>query len=146
MKGRDTIAKYLSIAHRAQTSLLNDKLADYDVGRGQYPFLIALYHQEGICQQELCEIYNIDKAAAGRAAKKLEDKGFIQREKDPEDGRKYLVYLTEKSREFKPVFMDILDSIESKLIEGLSQAEINVFLKVIKKISKNLGVDCVRED
>ncbi|SDC68184.1 MULTISPECIES: MarR family winged helix-turn-helix transcriptional regulator [unclassified Candidatus Frackibacter] len=139
MDGLDTIAKYLSIAYRAQASLLNKKLADYDIGRGQYPFLIALYHQDGICQQDLCKIYDIDKAAAGRAVKKLEEKGFIKRERDPKDKRCYLLYLTEKSRNFKPVFLNILQSIEEEIKSDLTQEEVEIFMKIIKKICKNLG-------
>ncbi|SJZ52966.1 MarR family winged helix-turn-helix transcriptional regulator [Selenihalanaerobacter shriftii] len=141
MKKLDSIAKYISIAYRAQASLLNDKLADYDIGRGQYPFLIALYHQDEICQQDLCKIYDIDKAAAGRAVKKLEDKGFIKRKRDSEDKRCYLLYLTEKSKKFKPVFMDILYSIEEEIKKGLSQDEVEIFMKLIKKICYNLGFE-----
>lgn len=135
---KEPLGKYLSIGYRALCSLLDKKLADYDIGRGQHPFLIALYHQEGLCQQDLCSIYRLDKAVAGRALKKLEEKDFVVRKKDSEDRRRYLIYLTKKGRELRPSFIDILQSTEEEMKKGLTEKEVDLFLKVIKKICNNL--------
>ncbi|WP_018248629.1 MarR family winged helix-turn-helix transcriptional regulator [Orenia marismortui] len=135
------IGRYISMAYRSNVTLLNKKLSNYGIGRGEYPFLIALYKKEGICQKSLCDFYNIDKAAAGRAIKKLVDKGFIIKKTDPHDKRRQLLYLTPKSKDFKKEFIGILKSNEKKMKKDLTEEEIEVFLKVIKKICFNLGVE-----
>ncbi len=135
----EAFGRYLSIAYRAHATLLNKKLSNYGIGRGQYPFLIALYNHEGICQNRLCDIYNIDKAAAGRALKKLAKEEFIIKKSDPKDKRKHLIYLTTKGKKFKNEFINILNSNEDTIKDGLKEEEIEIFLKVIKKICNNLG-------
>lgn len=141
----EPIGKYLSIAYRAFNMLLDDKLAQYDIARGQFPILIALYHKEGISQQELCDIYNLDKAAVGRAVKKLTEKNFIERKRDPEDKRQYCLYLTEKANSFKSKFLSILKSTEEDIKQGLTEIEVEDFMITLKKIVKNLGVSDVNK-
>ena len=137
----EPLGKYLSIAYRALNSYLDRELEEYDIARGQLPFLIALYHKEGVSQQQLCKYYNLDKATAGRAISKLIDIGLVKREKDPEDRRQYNIYLTEKGREFKPLFLDILKSSEERMKKNLSEEELFQFMNTLEKIINNLGVE-----
>lgn len=138
-ENNESLGKYLSIAYRALNSYLDKELEKHDIGRGQFPYLIALYHQEGVSQQDLCDFYNFDKAAAVRAIKTLEEKGFINRKKDPEDRRQYRIYLTEKGKKFKSSFLDILKSSEDLMKKNLSDKEVNQFMDILKTIIKNLG-------
>lgn len=139
-KDYEPVGKYLSIAYRALNSLLDEQLARYDIDRGQFPILIALYRKEGISQKEICDFYNIDKAAVGRAVKKLVEKEFIIRKTALEDRRQYCLYLTEEAIRLKPVFLDILKSTEKILIQGLTNREVEQLKKMLKTVVKNLGV------
>ena len=137
----EPIGKYLSIAVRALNSHLDSKLEEYDIARGQFPYLIALYHREGVSQQDLCDFYNFDKAAAVRAIKILAKKGFVRRERNPEDRRQYRIFLTDKGKEFRPVFLDILKSSENLMKNDISDKRINQFIDTFKIIIENLGYD-----
>lgn len=136
----EPLGKYLSIAYRALNSHLDRELEEYDIARGQLPFLIALYHKEGVSQQQLCDYYNLDKATAGRAISKLKEIDLVKRRKDPEDRRQYKIYLTEKGKKFKPTFIAILESSEKKMKADISNEELDRFLGTLKKIIENLGV------
>lgn len=135
------IGKYLSIAHRAHTAQLDQKLKPYDISHGQVLLLIALYKQDGIYQKTLCDIYNINKAAVGRGLKKLKNINFITKKTDPKDKRRQLIYLTDKGREFQPKLKKVLNSIEAEMKADLTKEEIKIFSKVIKKICNNLGAE-----
>ncbi len=135
----ESLGKYLSISSRALNSYLDRKLEKHDIARGQFPYLIALYHKEGVSQQDLCDFYNFDKAAAVRAIKTLEEKGFVKKEIDLEDRRQYKIFLTEKGKEFKSIFLDILRSSEELMKSGLSEKDINDLIKNLKIIIRNLG-------
>ena len=137
----EPIGKYLSIARRAHAALLDKKLDSYDISHGQILLLATLYRQDGICQTNICEMYNLNKAAVGRSLKKLKNRGFITKETDPNDQRKNLIYLTDKAEEFRPKLKKVLDSSENILKKNLSEEEIETFLVVIKKICNNLEVD-----
>ncbi|GAB6138216.1 MarR family winged helix-turn-helix transcriptional regulator [Halanaerobaculum tunisiense] len=134
----EPIGKYLSMAHRAHATLLNQKLVPYNLGYGQIFLLITLYNQEGICQQTICEMYNLNKAAVGRGIKKLEKQDLITKETDPQDNRRQLIYLTDKAREFKPKFEEILTAVETEIRQDLTKEEIKTFLQVSQKIYSNL--------
>lgn len=134
----EPIGKYLSMAHRAHATLLDKKLAPYNLGHGQIFLLITLYNQEGIWQQTICEMYNLNKAAVGRGIKKLEKQDLITKETDPQDNRRQLIYLTDKAQEFKPKFEEILTTVETETRQDLTKEEIKTFLKVSQKIYNNL--------
>ncbi|AGB41310.1 transcriptional regulator [Halobacteroides halobius DSM 5150] len=134
----EPIGKYLSMTYRAHVSLLNKKLKPYDISHGQILLLIALYNQEGICQHQICQMYNLNKAAVGRGIKKLEEIGFITKQTDPNDKRKNLIYLTNKAKNFETKFREILCTVENEVRRDLSKKEIKTFLKVINKINHNL--------
>ncbi|TYB30777.1 MAG: MarR family transcriptional regulator [Candidatus Mcinerneyibacterium aminivorans] len=135
---KEPMGKYLSIAKRAHSMLLQKKLKQYNIGTGELYILIVLYKEDGICQQKICDHYRINKAAVGRAVHKLEKKHFITKKPDEKDRRKRILSLTEKARKMKPEFKNILRSAEKVLRKDLSDKEIETFLKVSKKISKNI--------
>lgn len=141
----ETIGRYLSIAHRAFLSRLGEQLSDYEISVAQLHLLFPLYKEEGIHQKDLCEIFKIDKGAVGRGLQKLEDNGFVERKDDPEDKRRNLIFLTEKSKKLKPEFISILDSIEEEAKEGLSRGEIETFTETMEKICENLGIEDMEE-
>lgn len=134
----DCIGKYLSIAKRAHTMLLQKKLKSFDIGVAELLLLIALYKKDKRCQKELCNLYKLNKAAVGRALNKLEDNNFITKKIDENDKRKRIIYLTDKAQKNKQKFKKILKSTEDIVRQGLSDGEIKEFLKISKKIISNI--------
>lgn len=136
-----TVGRYLSIAHRALLSRMDEELVDYDIGPAQLRLLSPLYEKEGLHQKELSKILGKDKGAVGRGLQKLEGRGFVERKADPEDERRNLIYLTEKSRKLRPELIGILESVGEEAEKGLSSEEIEAFTSSMKKISQNLGAE-----
>lgn len=64
--------------------------------------MIFLSHKQGITQDDIARKFQIDKGAVARSVKKLEDREFIRRIPDPENRRKYLIFLTEKGEQTIP--------------------------------------------
>ncbi|MFW6238709.1 MAG: MarR family winged helix-turn-helix transcriptional regulator [Bacillota bacterium] len=137
----EPIGKYLSIARRAHATLLDEKLKPYNISHGQILLLITLFREEGINQCQLCRIYNLDKAGVNRSIKKLKENGFITKKADPEDRRRKMLFLTGKARNFRPTLLKILDGVEEQIRQGLSEEEIETYLRVMKKICRNLDVN-----
>ena len=134
-----SIGKYLSITHRAHTSLVDKKFKErFNLSHGQVFILINIYRDEGICQHRLCEEYNLDKSGVGRILKKLEDKNLVTRKSDPEDKRKKLIYLTDKAKNMKEDFKKLLKEIEEQMRQGLTEQEIETVNTILKKIYNNL--------
>jgi len=133
------IGKYLSIAHRTHTKLI-DKIfkSKFNLNYGQVFILSKIYENDSINQHKLCEEYSLDKAGVGRILKKLEEKNFIKRKSDPEDKRSKIIYLTKKSKEIKTIFFKLFDKIEEQIKKDLSEDEIDTLINLLKKVQVNL--------
>ena len=86
------IGRYISQIHRKGGSFISKELSGLGVGAGQFMFLLELYRGDGRSQEDLAETLNIDKGTTARAIKKIEEEGFLTREKDEIDKRDYKFY------------------------------------------------------
>ncbi len=112
-------ARYLTLAYRRMIKELERELAPLGLGPGRYLYLFGLYVSNGRRQQELANAIGIDKAAAARALSRLEQSGYIRRERDGRDGRAVRVYLTASGRKLRPrleaAARDSIDTITAGL-------------------------------
>jgi len=136
------IGKYLSIAHRAYTSLIDNVFQEkYNLSHGQVIILLNIYKNEGMSQNDLCSAYKLDKAGVGRIIKKLEEKNLILRKYDPKDKRKKNIYLSHKAKDIKTEFIKTIQSIESKARESLSKEEIKNLINTLKHVHHNIDIE-----
>lgn len=71
------------------------------VGTAEFDFIHLVRHHPGITQAQVREELKIDKGAAARRAASLEDKGYLVRRPNPEDGRSQLLFATDKAEALK---------------------------------------------
>ena len=136
---------FISIIHRTRLIHLNNEMKDLELTAGQVPFLMHLSHKEGITQDNLAVHLHIDKGTVARALKKLEDNEFIYREINPQNRRKYLLFLTEKGRQIVPKIHQIDKEWEKSVCSDLSDAEYiqllntlqTLAMKSLEKVHKN---------
>lgn len=133
-----SVGKYISIIHRTGSSFLSKEFSKFNIGSGQYMYLIHLYKNDGLSQEELTEILNIDKGTTAKSIKKLETEGFVMRVKDKNDKRINRVYLTPKALEIKDEFLSSINTWENTLTSNLSYAEKEQALTLLKKITYNI--------
>lgn len=94
-----------------------------------------LYHNvDGINQETLTENLGVDKATISRAVKGLLKKGYLIRKKSAEDGRVYLIFLSEKAREIKPVVEKIYQEWFSLIMVDIPDEEKRIMIKNLKKM------------
>ena len=126
---------FASIIHRARMMYLNNQLKSLNVTSSQFIYLIKLYRKEGQTQEDLANHLFVDKGTVARAVKKLEDNGFICRRTDPENRRRYLLYLTEDGLALMPDIINIIKDWENSINEGLSKAEKERINELLKKLT-----------
>lgn len=142
MKTNDcgNIGKYISQIYRKGRIFIGKGLEDYNIGQGQFMFLLELYIEDGRNQEELAEVLKIDKGTTARAIKKLEENEFIRREKDEKDKRSNRVYLTEKGKSMKDNIFAILNQWDKKMSEQLDEDERELMIKLLRKVCSNINV------
>lgn len=92
MKHLSQLLYQVKLADEAVTSLFEKGLG---ISLTRYQLLTNLLDQAPCSQQDLQEKLQIDRAAITRHLKILEDKGYIQRERNPENLREMLVQPTQ---------------------------------------------------
>lgn len=136
----DNIGKYISQIYRKGRIFIGKGLEEYNIGQGQFMFLLELYIEDGRNQEELAEILKIDKGTTARAIKKLEENGFVRREKDEKDKRSNRVYLTEQGKSIKDNIFFILNQWDEKMSEQLDEEERELMIKLLKKVCSNINI------
>ncbi|MFH1014244.1 MAG: MarR family transcriptional regulator [Thermoplasmatota archaeon] len=116
---------------------MHNQLERYNIGSGQFHYLMLLYHKDGINQETLSEILKIDKATSARAIRKLEETGYITRKRDQQDKRAYKIYLTKKAQNLRPTIKNILQEWTKQLLQGITKEEEQHLLDLLERIAHN---------
>ncbi|WP_454054213.1 MarR family winged helix-turn-helix transcriptional regulator [Clostridium sp. Marseille-Q7071] len=135
---RELFGKYITVLNRYQQILINHKLKEYELGSGQYFFLINIYQNEGISQKDLTSLVKTDKATTAKALIKLEKHGYIYRTTDSEDKRYNKLYLTQKGSEFMPTLMNILHNTTETFMDGIDSQRYDEMLETLNMILSNV--------
>ena len=85
--------------------------------------LLPLFEEDGLRMGELAARARLSKQTMTTLVRLLERHGLVARERDPVDGRAFLVSLTDRSRAFRPVAERVLARLEERVAGGLSAAD-----------------------
>ncbi len=115
------------------------KLEPFGIGAGQYPFLFALYIQDGQAQQSLADLIAVDKAAATRTIGKLAKAGYVKRLADSADARSFKVMLTPKAHRMRQKLEAAVREILEELQKGMSPDERAQAKKLLSRMISNIS-------
>ena len=130
------LGRSVSIFHRMTMSQLAHGLKECQDRQWAGYVLLELFYCDGIRQEELSRLLNIDRANTTRAINKLVQEGYVRRQPDPEDGRAHRVYLTEKGPGLKPDLFNLLGSWDEELLGALTPDEQDLFLTLLRKMGQ----------
>lgn len=107
--------------------------------------MIYFFDADGCTQDEFVSRMEIDRSNVGRALKKLENLGYIRREKDETDQRAFKVFLTEKGWAVKDQLLEIRENIKNTFSFALTSKEFATLTKLLKKADSNLTDENYKE-
>jgi DNA-binding MarR family transcriptional regulator len=111
----------------------------FDLTPEQWGVLNRVWENEGIHQSILAERTGKDRHNITRILNLLEKKGLTKRVPDPDDRRRYNIYLSGAGRELKKKLPPIVIDLLQKCFKGLSQKDLQDLERIHKHILKNLG-------
>ena len=100
---------------------------------------IAENSNKDIYQKDLEAKFSITRSTTSKVIKLMEQKGFIQRCSVPHDARLKKLVLTPKAIALHESIKKGLDQMESDLVKGFSKEEIELFLRFVERMKKNIG-------
>lgn len=104
-------------------------------------FVLTNYPKREIYQKDIEEELNIRSSSISVHLKKMEEHEMIIREKVPFDDRLKKICPTSATIKMKEDVDKDIQSLENRMISGISQESLNTFVEVVQKMIKNMEVE-----
>lgn len=114
-----------------QQKYMKSKFNELDLGH-DVRYIMFIYDNPGCSQDDLVNMFGQSKGNIAKTLRKLEDQGFIQRQVNPENRRKYMLNTIEKGRNLVPEYRKISKQWEMEV--GITEEDIEL-KKRIKEIA-----------
>jgi len=121
-------------AQQIAVALFMAELGSEDVTPVQFALLNAVMDTPGGDQISLAGRVAFDAATSGAVIGRLEAKGWIQREADPSDRRRKLLWLTASGQEATQRMKQAVERVQIKLLQPLNASESEVFVSLLAKL------------
>ena len=105
---------------------------------GQPRILNKLFERDHVSQRELADRCSMDVATLSRSLDKLEEAGYVSRQKHPDCRRSFLIVLTEPGREKAAEVHENFSRMDGQIWKGIDEEEMERFLSCARKIIRNL--------
>jgi DNA-binding MarR family transcriptional regulator len=136
---KESLGRYITTISRHLQAFINKRLEPYNIAAGQFLFFITIYHYEGLSQDELSDMVEVDKITTSKMVKKLVEKGYIRKENNPWDRRFFRLYPTDKGREIFPIVRRVLDETTEILSSGFTQEEEQQVRALLPRMLSNIA-------
>jgi DNA-binding MarR family transcriptional regulator len=140
-----SVGYQVRMTHRALQRYLQIKIKPHGVTLGNWYFLRALWHEDGLTQRELSRRIGTREPTTMTAILAMEASGLVKRVRNSDDRRKQNVFLTAKGRRLKSKLLPLAREVVNTATTGLNEREIGLFLGFLGTVQRNLA-PLVREE
>ncbi len=98
--------------------------------------LISIDPEHGTPSTALGPKMGMEATSLSRTLRMMEDKGLIERKKNPEDGRSVLIHLTDFGQEMRDFSKSVVKTFDQVVKNEISPEKIETFLEVAYKINE----------
>ena len=91
-----------------------------------------------VFQKDIEQYFSIGRSTVTNIIQLMERKGYIARESVEHDARLKKVVLTEKGIRNQEMLEDLVESLDTRLVDRITEEELSVFYSVIEKLKRNL--------
>lgn len=127
---RDTLSHLLRRAHFQAEALFADVLGGHDVTSRQLALLVAVSQNPGASQRRIGRLIELDTNTISDMARRMEERGLIERLVSETDGRSYALRITlagarilrdvrEDNRRYQDLLSDPLSPVETAQLKAL---------------------------
>lgn len=135
------ILREIGMIARALDSISNIEFKEFDLTKGQYLYIVRIFENPGIIQEQLIDLIKVDRSTATRALQKLEASGFIEKKSDLTNKKIKRLFPTEKGKTVYPFIKSENEYSDQMALEGFSQEETDAAFQLLQRIRKNVEKD-----
>jgi DNA-binding MarR family transcriptional regulator len=131
-----TLDYILRATWQAVSRMYNEEANKYDATMATGFALLSIDREEGTPSTALGPRMGMEATSLTRTLKSMEERGFIVRKKNPEDGRGVLIFLTEAGREKRELSRNTVLKFNESVRQHVSEEKINNFIEVAEIINE----------
>jgi len=130
----------ISKIHRLSGRVFARMLREYDIeiNPAQGRILFVLWREDGVPIRELAKRTSLGKSTLTSMLDRLEEAGYIARERSETDRRVVLVRRTDKDRAAQAAYERVSAAMADVFYRGLTDDEIGTFERTLERILDNL--------
>ncbi len=120
-------------------NLVEKRMAKLGLHRSQHIMLLCIMGFDSPpTQKDIAETLGLSAATVAVTIKKLECSEFIAKVRSDGDSRCNHITITEKGKNILETAREIFDNIDNTTFSGISDDELDVFVSVFEKMTRNL--------
>lgn len=146
MKRKNSIDHALRATWQAVAKIYNENALQHDITMAIAMALLYIDYEKGTPSTTLGPSMGMESTSLSRILKNMENRGFIIREKNPDDGRSVLIKLTETGKEKREVSKSNVLKFNQVIRERISEEKINHFFEVTDVINKLINQRAIFSD
>jgi DNA-binding MarR family transcriptional regulator len=106
-----------------------------DVTRQQIGTLLALHRKPGASQRELVDATGIDKSTLKEMLGRMVKRGWVRRERDPDDSRAWTMHLTPDGHGMLLDRIGKVEEAQREILSPLSEADRAIFMRYLRELA-----------
>ena len=130
------MAKIKQVGGRISERIL--KQYGVEINNAQGRIMFALWQKDNISINELANKTQLKKSTLTSMLDRLENMGYIRRQRSKTDRRKILIKRTKKDKTMEKKYVEVSEEMRKLFYKGFSTNEINRFEKDLEHILNNL--------
>ena len=121
-------------AHQVSIAIFTELMAEFDLTPVQFAMLNSLMDDPGEDQITLASKVAFDAATSGAVIARLESKGLLKRDADPQDKRRKLLTLTAAGENMVVAMKAAAEQVQNQLTQPLSATESQELKRLLAKL------------
>lgn len=138
---KNDIGRSIHILSRQIKRKVDEAVAEYNVTAVQCSligYIFAKSKEGNVYAKDIESKFNMRRATVAEILSLMEKNGLIERNYMSEDARLKAITLTDKSLDIKNSIEKEIKKVEKDLRKGLTDEELDNFIDILDKMSKNL--------
>ncbi len=134
MKREETVDYNIKVAWHSISRMYNLYGANFDITASTGFVLLNIDVDEGTPATKIGPMLGMESRSLTRMLKSMEERKWIYREKDEEDGRSVRIFLTPLGREKREISRLSVKAFNAKVRDQITDKELRTFIKVSQEI------------
>ncbi len=136
MKREESVDYNIKIAWHSISRMYNQYGQDFDITASTGFVLLNIDVDRGTPATKIAPMMGLESRSLTRMLRTMEEKNWIYREKDPEDGRSVRIFLTDLGKEKREISRLSVREFNNRIREQVPEDQLEIFFRVIQTINK----------